>query len=374
VVSRRGLLGGAAAVAGASVAGCGTRAAPPVPHQPGVVTPPPATATLAAFDVTVTGREALAGLLSDVGTRIGAVHAATGSATATVAVGASLFDDRFGLGPVRPARLTTMPEFRGDVLDPAWCHGDLLLQVCAEQPDRVRAIVEDLHAVGGTRLRTRWRLDGFRSENVPIAGGRVSTRNLFGFREGAGNPSASDPALMDRLVWVPAGGGEPAWATGGTYQAVRLIRFATNLWNAEPESRQEAVFGRHKTDGVPLGHHREDERFDYSDDRDGLVIGLDAHIRRANPRTAATERNRILRRGYSYRRNPDAAGRPDEGLIFVCFQQDLERGFATIQRRLAGEALEKYVLPFGGGYFFVPPGAGSARDDYPGRGLVAPDR
>ena len=47
----------------------------------------------------------------------------------------------------------------------------------------------------------------------------------------------------------------------------------------------------------------------------------------------------------------------DEGLIFICFQQDLERGFATIQRRLRGEALEKYVLPFGGGYFFVLPTA-----------------
>jgi deferrochelatase/peroxidase EfeB len=41
----------------------------------------------------------------------------------------------------------------------------------------------------------------------------------------------------------------------------------------------------------------------------------------------------------------------------------VELGFATIQRRLAGEALEKYLLPFGGGYYFVLPDgdfAGSA--------------
>jgi len=64
--------------------------------------------------------------------------------------------------------------------------------------------------------------------------------------------------------------------------------------------------------------------------------------------------SRILRRGYAYRRPVDAAGHPDEGLAFVRFQSDPQRGFATVQRRLAGEALDRYMLTFGGGYFFVP--------------------
>ncbi|MBM7492567.1 hypothetical protein JOD64_003789 [Micromonospora luteifusca] len=38
------------------------------------------------------------------------------------------------------------------------------------------------------------------------------------------------------------------------------------------------------------------------------------------------------------------------------FQADLDRGFVAVQRRLASEALGKYVLTFGGGYFFVPAG------------------
>jgi deferrochelatase/peroxidase EfeB len=65
----------------------------------------------------------------------------------------------------------------------------------------------------------------------------------------------------------------------------------------------------------------------------------------------------ILRRGYSYSRGFDGAGLLDEGLLFVAFQKDLEKGFVTIQKRLAGEPLEEYIQPVGGGYFFVPPGA-----------------
>jgi deferrochelatase/peroxidase EfeB len=331
-----------------------------------VLTPPPASSVLAACDVTASSRDDLAALFRRIHARADAVHAA-GTATVTAAVGASLFDGRFGLAATRPKRLVPMPEFPGDVPDPAWCHGDLLLQICAERPEAAGTVADDLIVPG---LRPRWRLDGFRQENGTLPDRRPTARNLFGFREGAGNPDPGDSPLMDRLVWVTDDRDEPAWTVGGSYQVIRLIRFATALWNAEPEPRQEAVFGRRKRDGVPLGHGRETEDFDYSRDPDGLVIPLDAHIRRANPRTAATADNRILRRGYSYRRGLDTTGRPDEGLAFICFQQDVERGFATVQRRLADEALAKYVLTYGGGYFFVLPGVSSAAGDYLGRALV----
>jgi deferrochelatase/peroxidase EfeB len=155
---------------------------------------------------------------------------------------------------------------------------------------------------------------------------------------------------MDQLVWVaPGAAGEPAWTAGGTYQVVRLIRFATRMWDAEPVDRQEQIFGRHKSDGAPLGRGRETDEPAYARDPDGAAIPLDAHIRRANPRTPETAGSRILRRGYSYRQSAT-----DEGLAFICFQSDLERGFATVQRRLAGEALDRYVLTYGGGYWFVP--------------------
>jgi deferrochelatase/peroxidase EfeB len=85
------------------------------------------------------------------------------------------------------------------------------------------------------------------------------------------------------------------------------------------------------------------------------VTPLDSHVRRANPRRPGSTPPAMLRRGYSYRAGHDMAGRPEEGLLFVALQRDLELGFAGVQRRLAGEPLGRYVLTVGGGYYFVPP-------------------
>ena len=252
-----------------------------------------------------------------------------------------------------------MPAFPNDVLQAESCHGDLLLQVCAGDARHADAMVKDLLSVVGSGLRERWRISGFRPQNATVSGLSTS-RNLFGFREGAGNPDPTDAALMNELVWV--GDGEPRWAAGGTYAVVRLIRLATTLWNREPVSRQEQVIGRTRTGDIPLGQVREDAVFDYADDPDGQRVALDAHIRRANPRIEEALQHRMLRRGYSYRRAGPTTGEPDEGLIFVCYQRDPERAFAAAQHRMRGEALERYVLPFGGGYFFVPPSVTALRD------------
>ena len=72
---------------------------------------------------------------------------------------------------------------------------------------------------------------------------------------------------------------------------------------------------------------------------DGKVIPMDAHIRLANPRTPESQSNLMLRRGYSYSLGVSNAGQLEMGLLFVCYQADLEKGFLTVQKRLNGEAL-----------------------------------
>jgi deferrochelatase/peroxidase EfeB len=83
---------------------------------------------------------------------------------------------------------------------------------------------------------------------------------------------------------------------------------------------------------------------------------------------AVTERQRMLRKGFNFQKGFDGAGLLDQGLAFVSYQRQLA-DFLAVQQRLAGERLEEYTLPFGGGFFFVLPGAQDS-DDWLGRSLL----
>ena len=174
---------------------------------------------------------------------------------------------------------------------------------------------------------------------------------------------------MNRLVWVGRGNGEPGWATGGTYLIVRTIRMHVEFWDRVGMLEQEQMIGRYRVSGAPLGGTDEFQDPDYGEDPQGNRIPLNAHNRLANPRTAPTAEQRILRRGYNYHRGIDQTGDLDQGLAFIAFNQDIERQFATIQARLGPEPMVDYITPVGGGYFFAPAGAAGA-PDWVGSGLA----
>ncbi|WP_405608187.1 Dyp-type peroxidase [Streptomyces sp. NBC_01508] len=256
-------------------------------------------------------------------------------------LGASLFE---GAG-ARPRQLKVMPSFPGDLLDLAQSHGDLLVRVAGEDAAEVRKTVEGVKGVAKrSGWRIRWGIDGFRADNR-VEGGRGLARNPFHFTEGFGNPE-SEREVADRAL-VRADQGEPEWAVGGSYQVLRVIRFATELWDKDSVHEQERIMGRRRNgkwlDGTPVG-----EEPNFAADPKGRRTPLDSHVRLAAP--DRRDPPALVRRSYSYDR-----GDGDTGIVFSCFQRDLGKGFEAVHKRLEGEALAKYVLTTGGGYFFVPP-------------------
>ncbi|HUB76834.1 MAG TPA: Dyp-type peroxidase, partial [Solirubrobacteraceae bacterium] len=222
-------------------------------HQAGILTPRQDQATVIAFDSIAPSAAVLFDTLQELSTRaqllcdgtsvgitelddpppdcgiLGAVDAPDAQ-TVTIAFGASLFDDRYGLAKRRPHQLTAMAPFADDILDPARTGGDVLVQICANHRDTVVHTVRELTRAVAGNLAIRWTLDGFQgAQRGPTQ--RSSRRNLFAFRDGTANPDVGDERLMRELIWIGRRNREPRWALDGTYMVVRTIRMHVEFWD-----------------------------------------------------------------------------------------------------------------------------------------------
>ncbi|MEC0228361.1 iron uptake transporter deferrochelatase/peroxidase subunit [Paenibacillus alba] len=366
-------------------------------HQTGVVTPAQNFANVAAFDVTTTDVKELQELLKhwtemaatlmagkplavepqdakfppiDTGEQIGLV---TGKLTITFAVGSTLFEkegtDRFGLRSRKPAGLTEMPIFHKDSLQDQLTHGDIVIQACSDDPMICFHAIRNLSKAARGVAHLRWQQTG--QLGVKSQG---TKRNLFGFKDGTNNPALNDENFMKNNVWVESSDGAP-WLAGGTYMVVRRIHMRIETWDQQSYSDQETIMGRQKVSGAPLDAHGEFDQPNFAGDAEGKVTALDSHIRLSNPRAGeSSERERILRRGYNFMDNLDDVGRINAGLLFVCFNRNIQTQFEVIQKRLTNPKLPDRMLAYtdttGGGYFAVLPGV-TAKGAYLGQSLFA---
>ena len=366
-------------------------------YQSGIITPPPPyrqqVATHVVFDATAANRAELTDLFHTL-TAQAAFLTTGGNApmaapsspppdsgivgpqiqpdglTVTVSVGASLFDERYGLAARKPAQLVTMEPFRHDDLDPAISNGDLLVQLCANSNDTLAHAALEISAATGGALKPRWTISGFRNPPRPVG----VARDWFGFKDGIAQPDTTSAAQNNQYVWAQPNTAEPAWAAGGSYHVVRIIHFDVQNWQGVPLADQERIMGRKKISGAPTyaPDPNADDTYDpiYTNDPQGLLTALNSHIRLANPQTPETaSTSTILRRSYDFELSPQAGGSPILGHAFTCFQRELN-SYIDMQTRLEDELLVPYLSPQGGGYFFALPGVRSSQDYY-ASGLLA---
>nr|WP_324193583.1 Dyp-type peroxidase [Nocardia otitidiscaviarum] len=387
-LSRRRLLGGSAAAAGAAGLGWGAAtlthrdhhddpAAETVPffgvHQAGIATAPQDQAAFVGFDLAPgVNREDIVGLLriwTDDAQRLtqgrpaladteAELAARPARLTITVGFGPGLFTAA-GLDRQRPEWLTPLPPFTIDRLEDAYTGADLLLQICADEATTVSHAVRVLCKNVTSLVRVRWVQRGFRN-----ASKGQTMRNLMGQVDGTVNIA---PGVdMDRLVWDD--GARRAWLAGGTSMVLRRIAMNLDTWDELDDDARELTVGRRVSNGAPLTGTREFDEADFAavDDTGIPVIPPSSHIARAHH---THDGERFLRRGYNYDDAPAPGTVSNSGLLFACFQRDVDAQFLPVQQRLAEfDALNQWTTPIGSAVFAIPPGV-SAPGGYLGQPL-----
>jgi dye decolorizing peroxidase len=270
--------------------------------------------------------------------------------TVTVGFGAGLFDaiDRRA---DCPAVVRQLPAFSTDRLEKRWSGGDLLLQVCSDDPIplsyAVRRLVRDARGIA----TVRWVQTGFNPARGSERAG-TTARNLFGQRDGTANPTAASGELA-RAVWVQQG---PDWLVGGSMLVLRRISMDLDTWDDLGRPAKEQGFARRLSDGAPVTGGAEHDKPDLTAvDAQGFpVVADEAHVARATPRVPAEQ---MLRRGFSYDDGPGPDGESNAGLIFAAYQADISTAFVPVQQRLAEQdALNLWATHIGSAAFVVPPG------------------
>ena len=196
---------------------------------------------------------------------------------------------------------------------------------------------------------------------------RLDGKNLLGFNDGISNPFR----LSNDVIWTTRQD-EGEKFQEGTYMVFQKIEHDLEKWQKMHEEKQELWVGRSKVTGLLLGTLSKDEdqklasemhsnnesvrrramakwknlynqqKFPdtkFYDPTQTQFRGIQlecpvwSHVRKANPRQADGAANiLIFRRGYLFTED-GANGKSNSGLLFICFQRDIENGFEYIKKK-----------------------------------------
>lgn len=311
-------------------------------YQSGIATKPQAHATLLAFNVNQDFDKAAAGRLLRLWTNdaanltqgkelIGAVNPGMekdpARLTVTFGFGNSFFEK---IGVPSPIANSKIPDFaKIDKLQERWNGGDLVIQICGDDPLSVFNAVAMLKRDARPFAQVKWQQKGFL--NSPGVNVGKTGRNLLGQLDGTANPDPTSKKFAKR-VWRE---------DGSTLMVVRRIELAIDAWDRLSTNRKGEVTGRKLVGGAPLSGGSEKSPVIKS------KLPKNSHVE-----LSFTDKNQgIYRRGYNYE-----DGHLNSGLIFISFQESIER-FNRIQTKLAEvDALNTWTTPIGSALFYVPSG------------------
>nr|WP_324681905.1 iron uptake transporter deferrochelatase/peroxidase subunit [Bibersteinia trehalosi] len=273
--------------------------------------------------------------------------------TLTFGVSPSFFE-KLKIEHLKPAELNPLPHFPRDQLRQPYIDGDICIQACADDPQVAFHAVRNLVRAARANISMRWSQSGFNSFE-----GNETPRNLFGFKDGTGNPQGE--ALED-AVWYQGDN----WLKNGSFLTVRRIQMHLETWDRTHLNGQEETFGRHRDSGAPLGQQEEFQAVDLEQKNANgeKIIPEISHLH-----LAKKVGHNILRRSFSYASGIDPkTGQFDAGLLFISFQKHPQQ-FIDIQNSLGNiDKMNEYITHIGSGLFACFAGV-TDENDYLGKAL-----
>ncbi|OZD54405.1 hypothetical protein CH252_08905 [Rhodococcus sp. 06-1477-1B] len=267
-----------------------------------------------------------------------------GDLTVTIGVGPRIVA---AIDPSLPGA-AALPVFASDApLDPALSGGDILVAAYGSDAAILHGVVAHVLAAVPSAT-TRWSQAGVRG-----AGEGTIVRNPLGYHDGIIVPHGESE--LDANVWIADGP-----AAGGTIAVIRRLRLDVARFRGQSDDRQDAIVGRRRLDGSPLSGGGLTDAVDLraKTPEGEYLVPARAHARAAHP--SFTGSALMLRRGYAYSNAVAPGADPDDGLLFMCFQNDLDT-FSRTQHRLdETDDLMTYATVTASASFLIVPGRGTA--------------